>query len=171
MVRIGLIGCGGNMRAHIRRLLAVPGAEIVAIGEPSEANVAVTRETYPALAETPVYGSHKEMLDSLKPDAVEISTPHTLHFEQIMDSLDAGCHVLCEKPMVCSSEEAYQVVERARASGKVMMVSYQRHQQALYRWMRRPNAASARSSSAKPPGGARRPGSGRSRWRRGTWTL
>jgi predicted dehydrogenase len=133
---MGLIGCGGNMRGHIRRLLTVPEVEIVGIVEPNTDNVRVAKETYPTLAEVPVYSDHPTLLSAQRPDAVEISTPHTMHFQQIIDSLAAGAHVLCEKPMTCTSEEAAEVCRRAAASGKVMMVSYQRHQQALYRWMR-----------------------------------
>jgi predicted dehydrogenase len=136
MIRMGLIGCGGNMRAHIRRLVTIPEVRIVAIVEPNETNVQLAREQYPVLADVPIFSSHKEMLAEIRPEAVEISTPHTFHFEQIIDSLDAGCHVLCEKPMTCTSKEARAVCEKAAATGKVMMVSYQRHQQALYRWMR-----------------------------------
>ncbi len=136
MIRMGLIGCGGNMRGHIRRLLTIPEVEIVAVVEPSADNVKVARETFPSLEGVAVYSDHGEMLKAAKPDAVEISTPHTLHFRQIMDALDAGAHVLCEKPMTCTSDEARQVCDRTAATGKTMMVSYQRHQQALYRWMR-----------------------------------
>jgi predicted dehydrogenase len=136
MIRLALIGCGGNMRAHIKRLVTIPDVEIVAIVEPAEDNVRVARQQYPVLDPVPVYSSHTEMLGAVRPDAVEISTPHTLHYAQIMEALDAGCHVLCEKPMTCTSEEARRVCEKAEASGRVMMVSYQRHQQALYRWMR-----------------------------------
>jgi predicted dehydrogenase len=136
-IRVGLIGCGGNMRGHIRRLTAIPEVEIVGIVEPVAANVQAVREQYPPLAAVPAFDHHPAMLATLKPDAVEISTPHTLHAQQILDSLDAGCHVLCEKPMTCSTAEAKAVVERAAQSGKTVMVSYQRHQQALYRWMRR----------------------------------
>jgi predicted dehydrogenase len=125
------------MRGHIRRLTAIPEVEIVGIVEPVAANVQTAREQFPALAGVPAFDSHPAMLAALKPDAVEISTPHTLHAQQILDSLDAGCHVLCEKPMTCTTAEAKAVVERSAVTGKVMMVSYQRHQQALYRWMRR----------------------------------
>jgi predicted dehydrogenase len=65
-----------------------------------------------------------------------ISTPHTLHAGQILAALDAGAHVLVEKPMTCTSAEARAVCDRAASSGKTVMVSYQRHQHALYRWMR-----------------------------------
>ena len=97
-IGVGLIGCGGNMRGHIRRLTALPEVEIVGLVEPAAANVQAVREQYPQLAAVPVFDNHPAMLAAVKPDAVEISTPHTLHAQQILDSLDAGCHVLCEKP-------------------------------------------------------------------------
>jgi predicted dehydrogenase len=133
---MGLIGCGGNMRGHIRRIVTIPGVEIVGIVELAAENVARAVEQYPQLAAVPMFQAHGELL-ALAPDAVTISTPHTLHAEQILASLDAGAHVLVEKPMTCTSAEARAVCARARQSGKTVMVSYQRHQQALYRWMRR----------------------------------
>jgi predicted dehydrogenase len=133
MIRVGLIGCGGNMRAHLRRLVTIPEVQIVGIVEPSEENVRLAKEQFRPLEPVAVFCGHREMLAALQPDAVEISTPHTLHFEQIMDSLEAGCHVLCEKPMTCTRAEAETVCKRAEETGKVVMVSYQRHQQALYR--------------------------------------
>ncbi len=125
------------MRAHLRRLAAIPEVRIVGIAEPNPESVRLAREQFPWLEGVPVFPDHRSLLARTEPDAVEISTPHTLHFEQIMDALEAGCHVLCEKPMTCTSEEARAVCEKTRATGRVMMVSYQRHQQALYRWMRR----------------------------------
>src|SRR5437879_2313589 len=123
-IRVGLIGCGGNMRGHIRRLTAIPEAEIVAIVEPAPANVQTAREQYSQLAAVPMFDTHAAMLAAVRPDAVEISTPHTLHAQQILDSLDAGCHVLCEKPMTCTTAEAKAVVERAEQTSKTVMVSY-----------------------------------------------
>jgi predicted dehydrogenase len=132
---VGLIGCGGNMRGHIRRLLPLPEVEIIGIVEPNSENIARAVEQYPSLAAVPTFAGHRELL-KLRPDAVEISTPHTMHAEQILDALAAGAHVLVEKPMTCTSAEARAVCERAAATRKTVMVSYQRHQQALYRWMR-----------------------------------
>jgi len=134
-IRMGLIGCGGNMRGHIRRIVTIPEVEIVGIVEPATENIARAVEQYPQLASVPTFIAHDELL-SLAPDAVTISTPHTLHAEQILASLDAGAHVLVEKPMTCTSAEARAVCEGARRSDKTVMVSYQRHQQALYRWIR-----------------------------------
>jgi predicted dehydrogenase len=69
-------------------------------------------------------------------DAVEISTPHTCHFDQIMASLNAGKHVLCEKPMVCKVEHAHEVIAKVKETGLVMGVAYQRHSMAPYRFCR-----------------------------------
>src|SRR5262245_56049974 len=131
-LRFGLIGCGGNMRAHIRRMVELPEVTIQAIVEPNVENVEKAFELYPDLAHTPGFTDHGEMLRQARPDAVVISTPHTYHAAQILDSLAAGSHVLCEKPMTCTVAEARAVCDAARESDRVMMVSYQRHQQALY---------------------------------------
>lgn len=136
MIRVGLIGCGGNMRAHLRRLTAIPEVKLVGVVEPADENARLAREQFPALQSVPFHAHHAPLLSKQRPDAVVISTPHAYHCEQILAALDAGCHVLCEKPMTCTSEEARRVCERASNSGRVVMVSYQRHQQPLYRWMR-----------------------------------
>ena len=53
-----------------------------------------------------------------------------------MAALDKGLHVLTEKPMVCSVDHAHQVIEKAKEVGKILMVSYQRHLGAQYRYVR-----------------------------------
>ena len=77
------------MRGHIRRLEAIPEAQIIGIVEPVAENVAKVVELFPSLTGIPIFPDHRAMLQ-LEPDAVEISTPHTLHAQQILDSLDAG---------------------------------------------------------------------------------
>src|SRR5437773_543838 len=57
-LRFGLIGCGGNMRAHVRRLVEIPEVAIQGIVEPNRENVEKAFETYPALAGTPVFADH-----------------------------------------------------------------------------------------------------------------
>ncbi|HEV2122684.1 MAG TPA: Gfo/Idh/MocA family oxidoreductase, partial [Chloroflexota bacterium] len=110
--------------------------EIVALIDPSAASIDRLVERNPAVADAPRFGSHTEMLERVRPDAVEISTPHTLHFRHIMDSLDAGAHVLTEKPMVCEVDQAAEVIRHSRELGKVLLVSYQRHFQPLFRYIK-----------------------------------
>jgi len=110
--------------------------EVVALCDSSEGSLQAACERYEDVASLPRFVDYKEMLDSVEMDAVQISTPHTLHFEQIMASLDKGLHVLSEKPMVCTVDHAHQVIAKAEESGKVLMVSYQRHLGAQYRYVR-----------------------------------
>lgn len=133
-VRIGFIGAGGIARAHMRRLADIDEADVVAFADPSEASIARMVESHPEAAELPVFLDYREMLTSVPMDAVEIHTPHTQHFQQGMDVLGAGKHLLMEKPMVCTASHARELIQAGR--GKVLMVSYQRHFQGAYVYMR-----------------------------------
>lgn len=133
-VRIGFIGAGGIARHHMKQLLEIPEAKVVAMAEPSEASIAKMVETYPQLSDCRFFGDYREMLDSQQLDAVEIHTPHTLHFAQAMDCLAKGLNVLIEKPMVTNTEHAKALL--AAAEGKVVIVSYQRHFQPTYRYVK-----------------------------------
>ena len=139
-IRVGFIGCGGNASGHVGRILAMGECEVVGLCDVSETSIERVRERhreqYTHIADVPVFADYREMLDKVEMDAVEISTPHTLHFEQIMAALDKGLHVLTEKPMVCTVEHAHQVIARAEEVGKILMVSYQRHLGAQYRYVR-----------------------------------
>lgn len=135
-IRVGFIGCGGNASGHIGRILEMDETEVVGLCDVSPESVARAKERNPGAAEIPTFDDYRRMLDEVEMDAVEISTPHTLHFEQIMAALDKGLHVLSEKPMVCSVEHARQVMDKATACGKVLMISYQRHLMANFRFVR-----------------------------------
>lgn len=135
-IRIGLIGCGGIMRGHARRLLEIPEAEIVALDDISDEMLGKFYEAVPEVKGLPVFSDYREMLDKVDLDAVEIATPHTLHFEQAMDCLDAGKHILLEKPMVCSVDHAHKLIARTEEKDRILVLSYQRHYQPAFRYMR-----------------------------------
>jgi predicted dehydrogenase len=131
-IRLGLIGLGNNMMSHVGRLVQIPDVEIVAAVDPVPAMEQRAKERYPQLAGVPVFTDHAEMLRRVQPQAVEISTPHAFHFRQIVDSLEAGAHVLVEKPMVNSVRDAEQVIRTRDQAGKIVLVSYQRHTQPTF---------------------------------------
>tara|TARA_B100000945_G_scaffold296517_1_gene274856 strand:- start:19 stop:1011 length:993 start_codon:yes stop_codon:yes gene_type:complete len=139
-IRMGFIGCGGNARGHVGRVLEMGDCEIVSLCDSSKKSIDAVKKQY-EVSNLPVFTDFEEMLKEVEMDAVQISTPHTLHFDQIMACLDKGLHVLCEKPMVCTVDHAHQVLEKYRESGKVLMVSYQRHLEAQYRYVRNQIAA------------------------------
>lgn len=135
-VRIGFIGTGGIAGLHARQLLELQDdAEIKAVADTSQQN----REKFIArfsLQGVSQYSDYQEMLKQAELDGVIICSPHTLHFQQAYDVLSKGLHVLIEKPMTCSSAEAELLLKLAEESGKIMQVSYQRHFQPEFLYIR-----------------------------------
>ena len=137
-LRFAIIGVGGIAQGHIKLLGQSARAEIVAICDPSDKSVAMTREkNADAVARAAVYADHAALLAESTPDAVVICSRHCDHFGQIMDSLDAGAHVLTEKPLVNTVADAHTVMKRAESSGKVVGIAYQRHTDAHFRYIRK----------------------------------
>ncbi len=135
-VRLGVIGTGGFARYHLSNFENVSGVEIVGFAEPSPQQVAETKRRFPQWSQALFTEDYRSLLDQAKLDAVLISSPHTLHAQQILDSFDAGCHVLCDKPLVTTVADAHAVIEARDRTGRIGMVSYQRHNEALYRLVR-----------------------------------
>ncbi|MCY9664292.1 Gfo/Idh/MocA family oxidoreductase [Paenibacillus alginolyticus] len=134
-IRVGMIGTGGISQWHARQLLELKEVEIKAITDTSSEN----REKFAAkfsLTGVKQFSEYQDMLDQVELDAVVICSPHTLHFQQATDVLNKGLHVLIEKPMTCSSEEAEQLITTAEKAGKVLQVSYQRHFQPEFLFIR-----------------------------------
>jgi len=134
--RIGFIGAGGIALYHVDRLRTCGQNEIVALADPSEASLATLREKRPELVGVPTFSDYRRMLAEMELDAVEIHSPHCFHPRQALDSLEAGKHVLCEKPLASSPEEARRLIAKRDETGKVLMIAYQRHFSPVYRHMR-----------------------------------
>lgn len=118
-LRIGIIGVGGIARsAHIPGYLALPDeAELVAC-----ADVAFDRAQAVAseFGIPHAFGDYQEMLRSVPLDAVSVCTPNKYHAPVTIAALEAGCHVLCEKPPALSAVEAEAMADKARSVGKVL---------------------------------------------------
>lgn len=126
-VRIGIIGCGGMARHHGHMFTRyVPEAEIVALAEPSEANLArFIKEVFnDPQAEPATFGDYRRMLDQVPLDGVLIVSPHNQHFQQAVDAISAGYHVLVEKPMVIRTEDALALIRHAEQHQKVVSVAF-----------------------------------------------
>src|SRR5438105_11929012 len=135
-VRVGIIGTGGIAQGHIRRLLANPEADVTALCDIRPEALAKTVERNPTLAEVPQFPDFREMLAAGNLDAVQVCTPHTTHYEQTMESLDRGLHVLSEKPMVCTVAHAHDVLRQIESTGKIFVLNYQRHYQPEFLYIR-----------------------------------
>ncbi len=134
-IRVAMIGCGGNARHHMNQLVKIAGVKIVGLCDPNPHAIEAARQIE-GLARVPTFTNHKTMLKEVASDAVEISTPHTQHARQILDSLAAGRHVMCEKPLVCTVADCKKVIKARDKAGRILMTAYQRHFQAPYRYCR-----------------------------------
>jgi len=135
-VRVVMVGCGGFQRYRVNNLLKVKEAQIVALVDPSEEQIGLMRESHPSTRELPTFADHRKMLEEIKPDAIMIATPHTQHVDQIVDGLEAGANVCCEKPLVTTVADAHKIIKLRDSVKKIGMVSYQRHFQAEFRTIR-----------------------------------
>lgn len=126
-LRVGLAGCGGMGRAHVRALLAEPQVEVVAICDPLKSHTgAYQRELFRPAGQSPkVFSDYGRMLRAARLDAVVLATPHTVHYEQIVAALQRGVHVLVEKPMVTDSAHAREVLRRSQANGLMVQIAFQ----------------------------------------------
>ncbi|MDF2725421.1 MAG: putative dehydrogenase [Paenibacillus sp.] len=135
-VRFLMIGVGGMGREHIRRLLQVPEAEIVALADPSEAAIAQVRTRFPELARVEAYTDYVEAIAKANADAAVIVSPHNMHYDQGIACLEGGLHVLMEKPFVAGSENAERIIAQAEKLNRHLAVAYQRHLQGRYIYIR-----------------------------------
>ena len=112
--------------AHVTRLRTSADAELVALCDVSMECMEnmVARQLADADTKPELFTDAAKMYAMAKPDGVIIVTPHTLHFEHGTQALNAGCHVLMEKPMVTDSEQGRALAAQANKSGKVFVVGY-----------------------------------------------
>ena len=141
-IKVGLIGCGGNGRGHLKRMSEIKGLELVGLADPSTKARVLAREAVQQ-PDLPGFRNHGKLLADTELDAVVISTPHTLHYQQIIDALEVGGHVLCEKPLICSTQEARDVIAARDATGRILGISYQRHTISPYMYCREAIASGA----------------------------
>jgi UDP-N-acetylglucosamine 3-dehydrogenase len=121
-VKIAVIGAGSMGLNHIRVLSDFPDAEVrlVGVAEPNEA--ALTR----AVSRFHVrgYADFRTLLDEQKPDLVAVVVPTHLHYEVAAYALDAGIHVLLEKPIAASVEQALALIDLAQARGVHLAIGH-----------------------------------------------
>ncbi len=124
--RMGIIGTGWIADSHIKSMLKQPDVEIVAGADlvPGKAEAFFKKHGVEGVK---CYNSGKEMVDdkSLKLDAVTICTYNRQHAPCAIEALEAGLHVLLEKPFTVTLEEAAEVMRAERKSGKILSIGFQ----------------------------------------------
>src|SRR3954449_10479655 len=121
-IRIGILGAARIAPpALVRPARAVAEVELnaVAARDPARAQAFASKHGVPR-----VLTSYQELLDDPDLDAVYNPLPNGLHAEWTLKALEAGKHVLCEKPFTANAAEAQTVADAARASGLVVMEAF-----------------------------------------------
>lgn len=120
-VRLALIGAGRIGARHLETIAKVDEAELVAIADVNPATAAVA-ERYGAA----FFGNNEEMLTKTRPDGVIIATPTDLHLAPALASLDSGAHLLIEKPITGTLEEAETLIGKSHGVGQEVLVGHHR---------------------------------------------
>lgn len=119
-LNVGVVGLGMG-RAHVKGFQELPETEVVAVADLDETRLKTAKEKYGVLH---TYTGLEEMLEKEKLDIAVIATPNFLHAPFTLKALEAGCHVLCEKPMALNTEDALKMSEAADKKGKVLMINF-----------------------------------------------
>lgn len=119
-VKVAVVGTGFIGPAHIEALRRIPNIEVAAL---CEANMELAQEKASILGIEKAY-LFDDMLKQKDIDVVHICTPNFLHYSQSKAALEAGKHVVCEKPLATKSEEAEELVTLAKKKGLVNAVHF-----------------------------------------------
>jgi predicted dehydrogenase len=134
VLRFGFVGTGGMGAVHLREVHARTDARVAALCDVSEA--ALERAAAflgPAATGVARFTDLGRMLAEAELDAVVVATPHTQHAAHVSACLDRGLHVLVEKPMATTAADARGLMAKARDTGRVLAIAYQRHGSGTYR--------------------------------------
>ncbi len=119
-LKIAIVGAG-----FAARVVHLPGYE--GVGQPVAAicdlNQDVAQQVADRFSIPTVYGDWQEMIEKEQPDVVSVCLPNALHHEITLGALDAGAHVLCEKPLATTVAEAREMFDKARETGKIVMAA------------------------------------------------
>ena len=120
-VRWGILGLGNIANQFARDLLLVEDAELTAVASRDSAKAEAFGVKFGAGKS---FGSYRELLESESIDIVYIATPHDSHAELAIRALEAGKHVLCEKPLALNAREVGQMIEASERSNRFLMEAF-----------------------------------------------
>lgn len=121
MLRVGVIGYGYWGPNLVRNFMACPEAVVTAVSDVLEDRLLPLRKVYPGLNTA---NNSAQLINDPTIDAIIIATPVSTHFELALAALRAGKHVLVEKPLASTSEQAQQLIDEAKSRDLVLMVDH-----------------------------------------------
>jgi len=133
-IAVGIVGAGFIGPAHVEALRRLPGVEVLAL---AGANAAAARAKAEQLGIGLGFGDYRELLAREEIEVVHVCTPNHLHYRMTRDALEAGKHVVCEKPLAVEAREARELVELAVARRRVNAVHFNVRYYPLMRQLKR----------------------------------
>ena len=121
--RASLIGCGGKGRDHANTLVKDNLADLVALCDIREESLQTFQKAYSVSS---LYTDYHELLEREKLDLVVISTQAPQHHALTIAAAENGCHVLCEKPMAVTLQEADEMIEACDKAGVRLSINHQK---------------------------------------------
>jgi predicted dehydrogenase len=125
-VRVAIVGAGVIGKRHVAAIAECENVELVGFADPFPGSQQVASQ-----AKVPWFDNVGTLIEAIKPDGVVISTPTEAHFKPTMIALNAGVHVLVEKPIMATLEEAEQVVDLSEKTGLHVLAGHQRRYYSL----------------------------------------
>jgi len=119
-LNVAVIGVGSMGRNHARVYNELPEADLVAV---ADADMDLARAIGERMGIS-YYADYRKMLDHKKPDAVSIAVPTAVHTQVAFDAMEAGAHILVEKPIAGTVEEGRQIISRAAELNRKLMVGH-----------------------------------------------
>jgi UDP-N-acetylglucosamine 3-dehydrogenase len=119
-MRAAVIGVGAMGRHHVRIYNELEDVELVAVVDVDQEQAEREARRY----RVPVYGDYIRTLEETEPDLVSVAVPTSLHCEVTLAALDAGAHVLVEKPIAASLEDGQRMIQCATEKGRVLTVGH-----------------------------------------------
>lgn len=131
-IRFGVIGIGMMGRNHVEAIRQHPGLTLSGITDIDVENRACAADDFGCTW----FASAAEMIRSGEVDAVVIATPHWQHVEPAISALEAGLHLVCEKPLTVTTAEADRLLKAAASTPRCAAVVYQNRFEPAYRFAR-----------------------------------
>jgi predicted dehydrogenase len=121
VVNFGVVGYGYWGPNLVRNLFEVPETQVVAVSDMNQERLKLVKSRYPSVETTTDFD---QLLNNPKIDAIAIATPVFTHYDLALQALQSGKHVMVEKPMTSTSEQAMRLIDEAARRNLVLMVDH-----------------------------------------------
>jgi predicted dehydrogenase len=118
--KVAVVGCGAIAHEHLRFLNAFDAVDLVAVCDRSKATADFAKELFNARRS---FTDHLDAFSETNPDVVHVCTPPETHGRIVIEALNAGAHVICEKPMTGTAAETTALLNEADRCGKLLVES------------------------------------------------